>query len=242
MVDPVVVSEAPGTADQSIFQVNWAVYRKMIDNNYLFHSNVYGRLREVLEMEVARPYSFLDVACGDGSATILALRGTRVSRYFGIDQSRPALEAANQVLSQLPCRVSLTEGDFLTRMRDWRETVDIVWIGLSLHHLHRPAKLEMMAAVRRALAKQGRFLIYENTSPDGESREDWLARWLLQKPAWTAYDDVDWDAMWAHVSNCDFPETDASWRALGVEAGFGGVRELFRAPTDLFRMYEFWGE
>ena len=66
-----------------------------------------------------------------------------------------------------------------------------------------------------------------------------MERWLLQKPAWTAYDEDDWSAMWAHVSTFDFPETDSTWRKLGEDAGFSHVRELFRAPTNLFRMYEF---
>jgi hypothetical protein len=37
----------------------------------------------------------------------------------------------------------------------------------------------------------------------------------------------------------DFPETTSQWQSPGREAGFGRVRELFVAPTDLFRMYCF---
>ena len=45
--------------------------------------------------------------------------------------------------------------------------------------------------------------------------------------------------MAAHVRANDFPETTSQWQSLGREAGFGRVRELFVAPTDLFRMYCF---
>jgi hypothetical protein len=45
--------------------------------------------------------------------------------------------------------------------------------------------------------------------------------------------------MRADVRANDFPETTSRWHSLGREAGFGGVRELFVAPTDHFRMYCF---
>ena len=45
--------------------------------------------------------------------------------------------------------------------------------------------------------------------------------------------------MSGHVHAADFPETDATWHALGREAGFARVRELFAAPSDLFRLYCF---
>jgi len=49
----------------------------------------------------------------------------------------------------------------------------------------------------------------------------------------------EYEAMRAHVRDNDFPETTSQWHLLGREAGFGRVRELFVAPTDLFRMYCF---
>ena len=42
------------------------------------------------------------------------------------------------------------------------------WMGLSLHHLLAPAKLALMRDIRGILAMDGHFLIYENTSPNGE--------------------------------------------------------------------------
>jgi hypothetical protein len=43
--------------------------------------------------------------------------------------------------------------------------------------------------------------------------------------------------MRTHVHAADFPETTTRWHELGHAAGFREVRELFVAPTDLFRMY-----
>ena len=49
----------------------------------------------------------------------------------------------------------------------------------------------------------------------------------------------EYEAMAAHVRANDFPETTSRWQSFGREAGFGRVRELFVAPTDLSRMYCF---
>jgi type II secretory ATPase GspE/PulE/Tfp pilus assembly ATPase PilB-like protein len=42
----------------------------------------YGQLHRILVDEVDRPFRFLDIACGDASATVDALKGTRVAHYY----------------------------------------------------------------------------------------------------------------------------------------------------------------
>jgi SAM-dependent methyltransferase len=235
-------SPSVSAADAStvaVFQQDWKLYRKMVDNNFLFHREAYGQLHRILNDNMARPFRFVDIACGDSSASAGALKGTRISHYHGIDFSAAALDIAGRTLKVLDCRVTLEQRDFLEAIVDWKQVVDVAWIGLSLHHLLTPGKLAFMRNVRKILAPGGMFLIYENTSPDGEDRINWLRRWDLQKPFWTAYSEEEWNAMAAHVHAADFPETDASWHRLGREAGFASVKEVFAAPTDLFRMYCF---
>jgi ubiquinone/menaquinone biosynthesis C-methylase UbiE len=223
----------------AVFQRDWMLYRKMVDNNFLFHREAYGRLHRVLLEEVARPFRFLDIAFGDASASAGALLGTQVAAYRGVDFSAAALELAAKALVGLGCAVTLEQGDFLERVGGQPESQDVIWVGLSLHHLRTPEKLAFMRKVRGVLARGGLFLVYENTSPDGEDRETWLRRWDLQKPNWTAYSEEEWDAMAAHVHAADFPETVANWHSLGRDSGFASVREVFAAPSDLFRLYCF---
>jgi ubiquinone/menaquinone biosynthesis C-methylase UbiE len=222
-----------------LFQREWEIYRKVLDKNYLFHREAYSKLRQILTEEMSRPFRFLDIACGDASATIQALVGTNVDHYHGIDLSRPALTLAQMALRSLACRVELMEGDFVKIVREWREPVDVVWIGLSLHHLRTAAKLETMRDIRRILGARGTLLLYENTSPDGEDRANWLRRWDNQAPQWTALTSEEWNILAAHVHAADFPETKSTWHGLGREAGFTKVREMFVSPSDLFRLYSF---
>jgi ubiquinone/menaquinone biosynthesis C-methylase UbiE len=230
----------PDEPAAALFQQQWQLYRKFVDHNLLYHREVYGELHRMLIEEVARPFRFLDIACGDASETVNALRGTQVAHYHGIDLSYAALDLASKNLEALDCPATLEHRDFVAALRDRPEPVDVAWIGFSLHHLLGPAKLEFMREVRSVVGDRGQFLIYETASPDGEDRDAWLLRWVrLNQPLWTALTLEEYEGMWDHVRAYDFPETTSRWHSLGREAGFGRVRELFVAPTDFFRMYCF---
>lgn len=222
-----------------VFQNDWKLYRKMVDNNFLFHREAYGALHNHLRSEFARPFRFLDIACGDASASVKALGGTTIAHYHGIDFSAAALDIARENLAALECPASIERNDYLDALAAGLQSTDVAWIGLSLHHLRQPEKAVAMGKVREALAPKGQLLIYENTSPDGEDRSGWMARWDLQRASWTAYSEREWEAMSSHVHAADFPETDRTWHKLGRAAGFSETREIFAAPSDLFRLYCF---
>src|SRR4029077_14775427 len=95
----------------SFFQEQWQLYRKLVDNDYFYHREVYGQLHRILVDEVDRPFRFLDIACGDARATVDALKGTRVAHYHGIDLCGEALVLASKALETLPCPVTLDECD-----------------------------------------------------------------------------------------------------------------------------------
>ena len=96
-----------------------------------------------------------------------------------------------------------------------------------------------MRAIRTVLAEGGLLVIYDSTSPDGEDRAGWLARWDAMRPLWTAFNDESWASLCTHVHAADFPETASGWHTLGADAGFRQVREVYAMPADLFRMYVF---
>lgn len=221
----------------SLFVDEWVTYRKMVDNNYLFHHEAYGALRRIL-MERARPaFRFLDVACGDASASAAMLAGTAIGSYHGLDISAEALRLAGAALANLPCPVVLEQRNFIDALDDRSLHADVVWIGLSLHHRRGAEKLHAMRAVRRIIGDDGLFAFYECTSPEGEAREGWLRRWDEQRPAWTAYTEPEWQAVIDHVHSSDFPETPSTWRELAADAGFSRLDEVYACPTDLFRLY-----
>jgi hypothetical protein len=77
------VSTQSSNPAAALFEREWLTYRKMVDNNYTFHREAYGELHRVLADEVRQAFRFLDIACGDASMTVTALRGTRIHIIVG---------------------------------------------------------------------------------------------------------------------------------------------------------------
>jgi ubiquinone/menaquinone biosynthesis C-methylase UbiE len=193
----------------------------------MFHREVYGRLRQILIDEAIQPFRFLDIACGDAAATCTALTGLKVGVYHGIDLSQPALDLARESVETLGCPVTLQCRDFVEVLRDWKESVDVAWIGQSLHHLQLVDKLLLMRRIRHIVGDRGLFLIWEAKSFDGETREAWFRRYEQIRPVFTSLSAEEWDTMAEHTRMADIPETNAQWHSLGHEAGFSKTRELF---------------
>lgn len=233
---PTVTPDRSEESSQALFQRDWQIYRTMVDQNYLFHREAYACLHQLL-VDIPYPFRFLDIACGDATASVAALAGTRIAHYNGIDLSAAALGLARDALTALDCPVTLEQADFVEALRKWSAPVDVAWIGLSLHHFRTPEKLEVMRDIRRALPPGGRFLLYEDASPDGETREEWLQRWDAQGPFWTAYTEEELATVNGHVHAADFPETVSGWFALAADAGFDEVQEVFVSPSNLLRFY-----
>ena len=168
----------------ALFQQRWRVYRKVLDCDLMEHSKVHGRLHSVLQEEALGGFRFLDVACGDASASVGALQGTPVASYHGIDLSGPALDLAREQVTRLPCAATLEQGGFAEALRLCRDRFDVVWLGQSLHYLDTGGKLAVMRDIRRLLSDPGLFLLWEPTRFDSEDREGWLARFEVRCGPW----------------------------------------------------------
>ncbi len=223
------------------FREEWTAYRKLVENNYLSHREVRGLVHRQLTESAQRPFRFLDLACGDATMTVAALGGTAVSEYHGIDLSAPALEMARKTVAALACKVKLEQQDFVAAIRQRTEPADVVYIGLSLHHLETPAeKRDFMRSVRATLGGGGLFLIFEPASLEGETRTAYLERYeAVVYSQWHALSRSEKDGVWTHIRTFDFPEMPSTWLQLGQETGFREGRDLFTDPPALLKVFSF---
>jgi len=224
---------------QAMFNKHLATYRKIVGENLMFHREVYGLLRTLLSQEMPKPFKFLDIACGDAVASAGALKGSAIGHYYGIDLSPQSLDLARESLKDLPCPIDLRCGDFAEEMADWSDTVDFVWIGMSLHHLQPDGKVRLMKDVRDTLSRDGLFLIWEPTLLDEENREEHFDRFSAYRNVWAALTDEEFAAMDAHMRLADFPEKADTWKAMGREAGFSEAEQIFLMPNRFGRVYQY---
>jgi len=66
----------------------WHTYRKVVAANYMHHMEIRAQLERVLLAQFAsRPFSFLDLGCGDAATLAPLLASMAVQRYKGVDLS-----------------------------------------------------------------------------------------------------------------------------------------------------------
>jgi len=226
----------------AIFERQWTLYQKCVDNDYISHRGAYGALHDLLMDRFEHPFSFLDLACGDAGACVRALSGTQVAHYHGVDLTMPALERAACNLDKLSCQVELEQSDYIKAIHKRPEPADFVWIGLSLHHLLATQKRELMREIRHMIGPDGLFAIYEPTLADGEERDAYLDRIEAHaRQDFTEMTTEECDAMMEHMRTCDFQESMLAWKAIGGEAGYARTELLFTDPGDFYRVICFSG-
>jgi ubiquinone/menaquinone biosynthesis C-methylase UbiE len=225
--------------DQELFAEGLATYQKVVSENLMSHREVYGTLSDVLVKEAPRQFVFLDIACGAATASAGALVGTDIGRYIGIDISRPSLAVAEEALKVLTCPVELRCQDFVEAIDQWSEPVDVIWIGMSLHHLLADEKLATMRRIGEILHRDGLFLIWEPTRLEGEDRAGWMNRFSSLRSSWSAVSDDQFAAFDTHNRASDFPETAADWASLGRSAGFTRADELYTMANRMGRVYRY---
>jgi len=221
------------------FFSQWEIYRLCIEHNTLFHREV----GEILHRELlarTEPFTFLDLACGDADLTAAALRGTRVSAYTGVDFSAPALTLAANKIAELGCPRSWYEADFTEFLRENKDTFDVIYLGLSLHHLERAIKAETMKHLRRAVVPGGTLYLFEPILHGGEGREGYVKRWAAAMDG--PYDPFPAEARAAlrdHVTESEQPESTEDYQAFAREAGFASAEILFTDPGNFYVLFKF---
>jgi hypothetical protein len=223
-----------------IFRRNWDIYRKVVEHDYMSHKAAYGLLHEILNAEIDWPFSFADLACGDAYWTSRSLRGTNISEYTGIDLSEWALEIAGKELERLPAERRLITGDFEEFDTLMDIPPDVVWVGLSVHHLETGEKENFMRKVSAALPEDGVYMIYEPTLTEGEDRTTYIDRFRkVVKRTWTSLTPEELDIVFDHVKKSDIPELSSAWIRLGAEAGFRTAEEVYSDPTGLYSVFKY---
>ena len=225
-------------SEQELFAKGLATYQKVVAGNYYGHREAYNVLHEVLLNQTKPGFVFADLACGSAPFSAAALAETGVGRYVGIDVSKPALDVAKEMLAFLSCPIELRCQDFTEAIDAWEGQLDVVWIGLSFHHLRTPEKATLMKKVESLLPRDGLFMIWEPTCLEGEAREAWVER-LSQSLRSLPLTDEEFTAFDSHIRAADFRETAAIWKGMAREAGFEQSDQLFAPPDQLTGVYLF---
>lgn len=226
------------TAEVRAFFEQWAIYRKIVDRDYLHHRGAYEAVDRALA-QIGRPFSFLDLGAGDADCTSRVLAGKPLASYQAVDLSETALQLARERTAAFGCPVRCTQGDFFEYVKGMQETFDVAFIGLSLHHLTASGKRAFLPELRRIVSPGGRLIVYEPIRDPGESRDEVLARWWRHvESTWTALEPEELAKAKEHVFGNDYPEPLADYFEMMTAAGFSSAKVLYTDPQNLYAVIE----
>lgn len=215
----------------------WEIYRKVVEHNYLHHREAYAAVSGILR-EVPGAFSFVDLGAGDASWTGPSLAPCQLTSYEAVDLSAVALALAEHNLQELACEKIFTQSDYFSYLKSRVDPCDVLFIGLSLHHLQEADKRVFFSHARRVLSKRGRLIFYEPIRESGENRDAVLARWWEEARQWSGLTAEELQKVQDHVFGYDYPEPLELFHAMAAEAGFRGSQVRYVDEKRLYAVLE----
>lgn len=215
----------------------WGLYWRIVEYNYTGHKEVYARLNRFLREHFSEPFNIVDFGCGDSSYMVRGLAGTTVKSYLGIDISDVALDLARENLEGLGYDIGFIQGDYFQVAREIKLTTEVIWIGLSFHHLSTNQKRKALGAFKKILSNDGYLLIFDPILRPEESRDEFLRRFrIICRTEWIQLSPEEREAAIKHVIAADFPESIDTLEEMARENGFTSVRILGGDQYNLFKL------
>lgn len=215
----------------------WQIYKNIMNSNYLHHFETYAILNKFLLSHFKVSFTIIDLGCGDALFMANALQGTPVQEYIGVDVSDHALELAKERIAALNCDKTLLNQDFYSFVGNGCPMANIIWMGLSLHHLPLIQKSNLIASCKEALAMGGYLMIFDPVRHDEEDREEYIERWWdFVKDEWRSLHPEEKQALYQHVVLSDFPETMSTFTEIGKDLGFSRVFSPYCDDEELYRL------
>jgi SAM-dependent methyltransferase len=230
---------------KEFFNNQWKLYQKVLNNNYMKHREFYGVLHDFLVSYFQKPFSLLDLGCGDASFTARALLNTTIDSYRGIDLSEPALEIARNNIEPICSDHLFIQGDLFELVpelvKNQKDSFDVILASFALHHLTLAQKDYILEQLSHLLNANSVFILIDIVRREDENREAYIKRYLdgVNKD-WSLLTSQEILMVEAHISSSDFPETQETLHLMAQKHGFIRSETLYSDPLDTEKLLCFY--
>ena len=228
-----------GKTEVSEFFTMWAIYNKVLTNNYFHHNEIYQAVSTLLaERFEKQPFTLLDLGCGDAHFLTHALQGKVIKLYRGFDLSDPALILAAKNIGTLNCKSELINIDFMTGMRQTNTKFDIIFTSFALHHLTLKEKTEFFRLANNIITDNGLLLVIDLMREPKETLPMYLDNFCqMIRNTWLKLNEHELTACIQHVRNSDLPETKAILSSLAESMHFSPAVNLYHSHKLQFLLF-----
>ena len=242
------MSHEAGSEDESspetattIFRNQWSLYDKLLVGNHMRHREVYGEVHHELAARFREPFSLIDLGCGDASRAAMALQGTAIRKYVGVELVPALTDAARRHLSSLGCEVDFLVTDLGTVFsQPAPEPFDVILAGYSVHHLREAEKRQLLAGIHSWLSPTGQFLLIDLLCREDETRRHYLDRFHnIAATTFHGLDDEDKRQVRDHMEANDWPESQGRLDQFAASVGLTRSKLLYRDPEELYAVLSF---
>ncbi|MEA5573468.1 class I SAM-dependent methyltransferase [Calothrix sp. UHCC 0171] len=238
-------SKSISPRSNELFNNQWATYQKILNSNYMGHREIYNALHELLVDYFQKPFTILELGCGDASFTTTALLNTFVLSYKGIDLSKLALEIAASNMAKIKCSQVFTEGDFSQLVpelvKNRQDTFDAILISFALHHLSTEEKDYIIGQLLNLLSTDGVFILIDIFRKQEEDREWYIKRYLEEvQKNWFLLTPQEYSMVESHIWSSDFPETQETLYSIAQKHNFNRVECLYCDSLDTTKLLCFY--
>lgn len=215
------MNKTPDPKSYDFFLATWQVYRKIVDENYMYHREIFGEILKILGSDPQAPLTILDLGCGDAGTMRPVLERIPFSNYLGVDASLSALELARCELEGFGDRVELQCSDMLSYLRERpSSTFEAILVSFSMHHLDSEQKRDFLVLCKERLSPKGQLIVVDVFRNKDQSRLAYLDAYCEDmNQRWTALTPEDEQMAVEHVRTYDFPETLEDFLKLARESG-----------------------
>ena len=219
----------------------WSAFEKAKKANRMRHLEVSEALRDVISERFSQSPRILDVGCGDTEDISQILEATIPSEYIGIDNSPQVLNSARIYLRErLSCKWHLICTDYTEALNSIHPPLDIIWLGLFLHHLSLEQKWTFFQHASMLLTSGGAILCHDPVLLETEDRSDFLKRISLASQNWQELTPDEKEILERHCSMHGHQERISTLEKIAIGSGFSQMEVLWLDPDKFYALMAFW--
>ena len=210
------------------FFQQWRTYRSIVTHGYMGHKGIADSILRQLQQWPQQGLDILDLGCGDAEVFFRLLPELTVNAYKGVDSSGAALDVLTERFSSRDVTFRLYCQDMMDFLSSYDGQFDIILAGFCMHHLSSDEKKRCLQMAYRCLHEHGMMFIYDVFLQPGESRDQYLSRYLAYMHSnWEAMSAHELDALDAHITSCDFPEEVQTFQRWSEDIRFEQIDSLW---------------